>query len=329
MTIILAHRGTSVAILSQDLSGGSSAACVMAAALRYLSTTNAEGNQVRTAALWIRPASRQRCLIALPKDVVDDLALSDHLVSVAAANGAGTVEVGPVLVSASAEQVPGGLGFMREQLRQLAAVFGASPGAAARPPLAKAAVPAGSGGTAPQGRAARLARSAAVAPEPPMGTDDLRRMMWMTMLSKEMKTRPKKGSGDGSFEDDEEGPSALDQDRTTKAFARYTAYEQATRARPAMVLEQYREHVKEELDIRAGEHWSFRDWWKAAADLQGHVRGSRTERRRETHDDTGGARGSRNYQKGGAKGRGKNRSKGKDDQGAGRGGGAAAAAPAK
>ena len=76
----------------------------MAAALRYLSTTNAEGAQVRTAALWIRPASRQRCLVTLPGAVVDDLALTDHLVSVGTANGAGTIDVVPVLIAVSALQ---------------------------------------------------------------------------------------------------------------------------------------------------------------------------------------------------------------------------------
>jgi hypothetical protein len=153
---------------------------------------------------------------------------------------------------------------MQDQLRRLAAIFtqqlgGAGLGAA---PLETGWAAASSAArTAPAQRAPQSAPPAAAA-APALGPDDLMKMMLMTMLSKELKGQPKRGTGGGFFEDEEETVGQAEQDRTTKAFARYSAYKAATKTRPGRVLELYREQVKEELNIRAGDRWSFRDWWK-------------------------------------------------------------------
>jgi hypothetical protein len=153
---------------------------------------------------------------------------------------------------------------IRGQLRQLAAIFAQQLVAAAR-----AAAPAGSSRPAAV-EPARAAPMQSVQRAPwlaqavpaALGCEDLLKMILTAMVSQELRRSPNRGTGGGFFEDEEEPRGQAEQDRTTEAFARYTAGKAATMGRAGEVLELYRGQVKEELAIRASDRWSLRVWWK-------------------------------------------------------------------
>ncbi len=77
--------------------------------VRYLTTLTGDGVSVRTSAIFIRPASRGRCLVALPPDAALALGMTgEDSVSVATADGTGVISVVPVVFSAAAlwDRVP-------------------------------------------------------------------------------------------------------------------------------------------------------------------------------------------------------------------------------
>ncbi len=47
-----------------------------------------------------------------------------------------------------------------------------------------------------------------------------------------------------------------------RASSKYTSYKRAAKAKPKRVIEEYHQHVKCQLNVRPGDRWSYRDWWK-------------------------------------------------------------------
>ena len=93
-----------------------------------------------------------------------------------------------------------------------------------------------------------------------MGNDELMKMMVLTMLNQQLQGRRTAAAGAADSDDEEDATGG--QDKVTRGFARYSAYKQASKLKPNRVIEQYRQHVKDEMNIRAGDRWSYRDWWK-------------------------------------------------------------------
>ena len=89
--------------------------------------------------------------------------------------------------------------------------------------------------------------------------DDLMKLMMLSTLRRELRESRRLADGDSGSDEERVGKG---QDSTTKAFAKYTAYKKSSRARPLRVLEEYKTFAKDEMNVRVGDRWSFRDWWR-------------------------------------------------------------------